>query len=76
MVHVVAGIIFLLMLVAWSVSRSPRSRGVADQVIRSGDLQRTMIVALDTFAASRHDASRPTGTAVGAPWICVPSLNC
>jgi len=26
-----------------------------------------MIVALDTFAASRHDASRPTGTAVGAP---------
>jgi hypothetical protein len=35
-----------------------------------------MIVALDTFAASRHDASRPNGTAVGAPWICVPSLNC
>ena len=42
------------------------SRGVADHVIWSNDLQLATIVALDTSVASRHDALRPNGTAVGA----------
>ena len=49
-----------------SVSHSPRRREVPDQEIWSNDLQLTVIVALDTLAASRHDALRPNGTAVGA----------
>ena len=58
-----------------SVSHSPRRREVPDQEIWSNDLQLTVIVALDTLAASRHDASRPNGTAVGAMDLG-PSLNC